>query len=64
MRCDFCGQTLKYREQVVYTFKREGELRAGYMIEGTDDDPYEGKYHGGCYGLLREQEPAFPEVGK
>jgi hypothetical protein len=61
MKCDYCGNLLRYQEQIVATWLERGKLVAGYTIEQSGEvgetNPTEAKYHVDCYGKLREQKP-------
>ena len=48
MRCDSCGEMLRYQERIARTFREGSELRVALAIERTPEtEPYEAKYHGG-----------------
>jgi hypothetical protein len=68
LRCGHCEKLFQYREQIVALRGSDGDLAAGYTIEGEGGaiaETFEpvGKYHVECYATMREKEPErWPEL--
>lgn len=68
MRCDGCGELLRYKSEIVAVCEADGALRAKLVREdspGTGQADRLGatrKFHPGCYGPARASEPKLPPL--
>lgn len=68
MRCDGCGELLRYKSEIVAVYEADGALRAKLVREdspGTGQADRLGatrKFHPGCYETARATDPGLPAL--
>ncbi len=64
MRCDGCGRTLRYREEIVRLYRAGAAMRAELALEDTPTESAESKFHSDCYDRARTADPLLPEPSR